>query len=95
MPQRNEIPTIPAQLDEEWKTSLGQRFDRQDEALKNLTEKQETLEKGVESVLKLFNDLAGGFRVLEKMGKVAKPIGAIFGALAAVGAWWYTFWGKR
>ena len=89
------VPTIPAQLDAEWKKDLGQRFDQQDDALKALLERVETMEQSVESVLKVFNDLAGGFRVIEKMGKVAKPIAAIFGMLAAIGTWWHTFWGKR
>lgn len=42
----------------------------------------------IEEMVEVFNSLKGGFKVFEYLGRLAKPLGAIVGLLAAgVGLW--------
>lgn len=87
--------TIPAQLDREWKKSLGDRLTRQDELLESLNERMEAqeaasdrLEASTSQIVTFFESMVGAFKVFDLVGKLAKPIGAIAGAAAAIGTLW-------
>ena len=87
--------TIPAQLDREWKKSLGDRLTRQDELLESLNERMEAqeaasdrLEEATSEIVAFFRNMVGAFNVFNLIGKLAKPLGAIAGAAAAIGTLW-------
>lgn len=87
----DEPITIPAQLDREWKKSLGDRLTRQDELLEALNERMEAQEMSTDrlctdtsELLEFFRNMKGAFNVFNMVGKLAKPIGAIAGAGAAL-----------
>lgn len=94
-PMADEPITIPAQLDREWKKSLGDRLTRQDEMLETLQERMEAQEfatdklcKDTNELLEFFRNMVGAFNVFNMLGKLAKPLGAIAGAGAAIGSLW-------
>lgn len=97
-----EPVTIPAQLDREWKKSLGDRLTRQDELLESLNERMEAQEMATDrlctdtsELLVFFRNMVGAFNVFNMVGKLAKPLGAIAAMVAAVGSVWFTFWGRK
>lgn len=97
MPE-DQPTTIPAQLDREWKKSLGDRLTRQDELLEALTERMEEQEtilgatrSDIQEVVEFFRNAKGAFNVFNMLGKLAKPIGTILGVVVAMLSIW-TFW---
>lgn len=68
------MQAIDARLDDG-----GERMDRIEAELKQLAEK-------IGDLLALIETLRGGMRVLEVVGKIAKPIAALIGAWLAVKA---------
>jgi hypothetical protein len=69
---------------EEGDTRMGQI----ERGLQANTESTQRVEKNTGDMLDAFNSLRGGFKVLQFVGKVAAPVGAIIGAAAAAWAAW-------
>lgn len=56
--------------------------------LLKVEEKVERIEKNTQSVVEAFNAAAGAFRVLEFLGKLAKPILWVGGIVTAISVGW-------
>jgi hypothetical protein len=73
---------------EDGDTRMGQI----EQSLKQNTESTQRVEKNTGDLVEAFNSLKGGFKVLQILGKVAAPVGAIIGAGVAA---WAAFKGGR
>jgi hypothetical protein len=62
-----------------------------DKALERNTEATLRVEKNTEGVVEMFTAAAGAFRVLETIGKIAKPIAIIVGLFSGLGTLWFRF----
>lgn len=76
----------------------GEQLGRVQTGLANLEEATEKNTQAIErmssetsELLEMFKSFKGAFRVLEYVGKLAKPIAAILGLLAAAVAMWKGF----
>lgn len=49
------------------------------------------VEANTEEIVELFKSWKGAMRVLEVVGKAAKPLAAVASLGAAIGAWWINF----
>jgi hypothetical protein len=49
------------------------------------------VEANTEEIVELFKSWKGAMKVLEIIGKAAKPLAAIASLSAALGAWWFNF----
>lgn len=81
-----EIAAIHSRLDEG-----DQRMARIEASLKKNTEATERVETNTSDLVDLFVSFKGAFKVLEVLGKLAKPLGAIVGLGVAVAAAWTAF----
>jgi len=68
--------------------SLHGRVGALEEDVRRTTEAMERMEKSISSVVELFGALEGGFRVLQGLGKLARPVGYIGAAIAGCIAAW-------
>ena len=85
-------PTIPAQLDHEWKAGLGARLDKQDSILDALLKRQDmqdktlaTIATGQDYFATLMTTWNGAMAFFNFIGRVTKPI--IWTAGIAASAW--------
>lgn len=62
-----------------------------EEATEKNTQAIERMSSETSELLEMFKSFKGAFRVLEYVGKLAKPIAAILGLLAAAVAMWKGF----
>jgi hypothetical protein len=72
-------------------SDLGDLRDRVGNLEKGLAENTATtkrIESDTAEMLDIFRSWQGAMKVLELIGKAAKPLAAIAGLAAAVGAWW-------
>lgn len=53
------------------------------------------VEANTQEIVDLFHSWKGAMRVLEVIGKAAKPLAAIASLSAALGAWWFNFKGGK
>lgn len=88
--------------EQEWRAGLGARLDKQDRRadeqselidsmrgeLEINTRKTDELVANTGELIEMFRSWQGAMKVLETIGKAAKPLAAIAGLAAAVGAWW-------
>lgn len=66
------------------------RMDNQDKAIAANTTLTQSIKDDVSSVVEIFNAMKGLMKVLDVLGKFAKPIGYIVGAASAA----VVFWGR-
>jgi hypothetical protein len=83
-----EIAAIHARLDAGYA-----RMARIEQSLKANTEATERVESNTREVIGLFALAANGFKALEGLGKLAKPVAAILGLGAAALSLWAAFKG--
>jgi hypothetical protein len=83
-----EIAAIHARLD-----AGDARMARIEGELRQNTEATKRVESNTREVIDLFGLAAGGFKALEGLGKIAKPVGAIVGLGAALLSLWAAFKG--
>jgi hypothetical protein len=66
----------------------SRRFDVLEQELAANTEATKRIETNTGEVVQAFSDMRGGLRVLESIGRLARPVGFIAAAVAAcVGMW--------
>lgn len=94
---------------QDWRAGLGARLDLQDQqidsvrgeltentkAVKSIDARLARLEAATVDLLDTFHSWQGAMKVLEMIGKAAKPMAAIAGLLAALGAFWVTLRGGK
>lgn len=90
-----ESNPIPVQLDHEWKTSLGERLDKQDSILDALLTRQDTQDKALAAIAKgqdyfatLMTTWNGAMAFFNVVGRIAKPIIWTGGILSSVWLAW-------
>lgn len=89
--------TIPGQL-ESLSQSVDARFKAGDErmgrieaSLKTNTEATQRIDTNTGVLLEWLQAFEGAFKLLNGLGKLAKPVGIIAGALSAIGGAWLLF----
>ena len=89
--------TTPGQFD-----AINKRLDagddrmgRIEDSLKKNTEATERIERSTAGLLEWLNAFEGTFKVLNGIAKLAKPVGVLAGAVAAVMGLWFAFRGHR
>lgn len=84
--------------DEQLNSGLGELRDRVGHLERQMTVNTEAtrrIETNTADLIDLFNSFRGGFKVLEYIGKLAKPLGAIIAMIAAIAGLWATLKGGR
>jgi hypothetical protein len=71
-----------------WRREITARMDSFEEKLDGNTDATERIEASTTELLDLLNSWKGAMRVLEILGKVAKPIAAITALVAGIIAMW-------
>ena len=64
----------------------GERMDKMDAEIQRNTKLTESIDGNTKDLINLFNSWAGAFRVLEQIGRLAKPVGYCAMAVGAVAA---------
>lgn len=94
---------------QDWREGLGARLDSQDvqidsvrgeltentKVVKGIDARLARLEAATVDLLDTFHSWQGAMKVLEMIGKAAKPMAAIAGLLTALGAFWVTLKGGK
>jgi hypothetical protein len=70
-----------------WKTALGRRMQTFEEKLEANTEATARVESNTKAIVDLFESWTGAMKVIELVGKLAKPLAAIAALITAVVAW--------
>jgi hypothetical protein len=68
--------------------ALSKRVDTLEGHLKENTEATKRIESNTKDIVETFQALSGGFKVLNGLGALAKPVWRIAGAGAAIAALW-------
>jgi len=87
-PSSPEIAAIHARLDEG-----DERMARIEKSLAANTAATARVESNTSDLVDLFVSFKGAFKVLEGLGKIAKPVGAVVGLGAALLSLWAAFKG--
>lgn len=104
-------PTIPDQLDtiagqfsagndrmkriEEGQVLHDRRLKRMEDGLLENTAATARVEKNTAEMVAFFESVQGAFRLFDMLGKLAKPVGYIAAAVAAIGGAWIAIKGGR
>lgn len=86
----NEIQPRRRASDTDW-GALCERVDEIDRALGDNIEATQQIKQDTTELVDAFRNLQGFFRVLDYVGKLAKPLGWIFAAGTAVVLFWDRF----
>lgn len=84
--------------DEQIGSGLGELRDRVgnlERGLATNTAATARVEANTQEIVDLFHSWKGAMRVLEVIGKAAKPLAAIASLSAALGAWWFNMRGGK
>lgn len=84
---QTQFSTVTTRIDERL-TEGTARMDSQDKAIQANTELTQSIKTDVSSVVEIFNAMKGLMKVLDVLGKFAKPIGYIVGAASACVVLW-------
>jgi hypothetical protein len=100
-PQKGLTPMTPEQSKdmELWREALARRSDAMERRLDTFEGKldentlaTQEVQTNTKAMVDMFRSWQGAMRVLEMVGRLAKPLGAILGAIAAGGAAWWALW---
>lgn len=84
--------------DEQLNSGLGELRDRVGHLERQMTVNTEAtrrIETNTADLIDLVQSFRGGFKALEYLGKLAKPLGAIIALVAAIAGLWATLKGGR
>ena len=82
-PESQELTAIKARLD-----AGDRRMQRIESDIAQLREDLHAIKQQIADLLELFQSFKGAFRVLQYLGKLAKPLAAIVGLGASIAALW-------
>lgn len=76
------------EIDEKlWRQAVGRRLDDFESRLEENTTLTKRIDTNTADMVELFNSWKGAMKVLDVLGRVAKPLLAIGGLIAAMFAW--------
>jgi hypothetical protein len=86
----HRITALEVEMDNQLKAGAD-RMDKIETDLKTNNEATTRIEANTTEMLEFFNSVRGAFRVLDMLGKLAKPLAYILMVLGSLVGLWFTF----
>ncbi len=94
-PTPEEVLRLSENEADPWRRAFSIRMDNVERELAKNTETTTKVEESTREVVDLLVSFKGAMKVLELLGKLARPLAYIVAFISGLGAAWVAFWPKK